>query len=389
MTFSFFNPVRLYFGEGEFERLGEEARAIGRRPLIVTGRQAMRRTGWLDKAIELLREQGLEPEVYDQVPPNPTDGSIEKGAELCRQCDCDLVIGLGGGSAMDAAKAIAVRARHNEHISHFVSSGPWGDKRTPGKATLPIICVTSTAGTSSELTRFAVITVEETKTKAAVVGDAIFARVSIADPRITYSAPPRVTAATGIDVFCHALEAYVSNIAQPVTDPLALEAISKVAQWLPKAVENGEDEQARREMLLANVLAGYALSQVGATIIHGLEHPISALHPQVAHGEGLAALLPAYLRMMAEVVPQRLAKVAQSMGIDATDERAAASQLADAVEELLEAVGLRISLTELGVAEDELSIIVESAWDYMRVAMERTPGNVDEDFSLRLLQMSM
>lgn len=386
--FTFYNPVRLFFGEGQFESLGEHAAALGSRPLIVTGRRAMRQAGWLDRAHELLTRAGLQPLVFDQVPPNPTSSAIEAGAALARRERCDIIIGLGGGSSMDAAKAIAVRATHDEPIVHYVADGPWSDKRTPTSATLPIICVTSTAGTSSELTRFAVVTDEERCKKAAVVGDAIYPRIAIADPRLTYTMPPRVTAATGVDVFCHAFEAYTSRITSPIVQALALRAISLVARWLPEAVADGDDRTARHNMLLANVFAGYALSQAGATAVHALEHPISALHPEVAHGEGLAALLPAYVRTLAEAISDRLAAVAEAMGLEAAP-RDAAEALLRRIEELLDSVNLRVSLAQLGVAEDELETIAAGAEDYMAVAVQRTPLQADHQYLLQLLSLSL
>ncbi len=386
--FTFYNPVRLYFGEGEFDRLGEEASALGRKPLVVTGRRAMRQAGWLQKALDVLSAAGLEPAVFDQVRANPTDAIVEQGAQVARSHGCDLVIGLGGGSSMDAAKAIAVRATHDEPIAHFVSAGPWGEKRVPGPQTLPIICVTSTAGTSSELTRFAVVTVQETPKKAAVVGDAIYARVAIADPRLTYTAPPRVTAATGIDTLCHAVEAYLARVASPITDACAERAIELVGKWLPAAVADGSNADARRGMLLANVFAGYALSQVGGTLVHALEHPISAIYPEVAHGEGLAALLPAYLRRMAAVVPEKTARVAQLLGAvsEAADVAEAAAAAERAVVDLLEAVGLRVTLSDLGVAREALGDIVAGALDYMAVAVEKTPGEWPAEALIELLE---
>ncbi|MBC7287050.1 MAG: iron-containing alcohol dehydrogenase [Armatimonadetes bacterium] len=381
--FSFYNPVRLYFGEGEFGRLGEAVAALGRRALIVTGRRAMREAGWLDQAVELLKAARVDPVVFDRVTANPSDGIVEEGAALAREARCDVVVGLGGGSSMDTAKAVAVRATHDEPIAHFVSAGPWGEKRVPGPQTLPVVCATSTAGTSSELTRFAVVTVEATKKKAAVVGNAIYPRVAIDDPRLTYSAPRSVTAETGIDVLCHAVEAFLSRVAQPVTDACAQRAMALVAEWLPRAVVNGQDPEARRQMLLANVFAGYPLSQIGGTLVHALEHPISALHPEIPHGRGLAVLLPEYLEAMAEVLPEKTAVVAQVLTGEAD---ATAADAAPAVRHLLQRVGLSVRLSDIGVSEQELTAVVEGALDYMAVAIERTPGDWDAGALKRLLQ---
>ncbi len=388
--FTFYSPVRLLFGEGRFDELGRHASALGRHALIVTSRQAMRAAGWLDQACELLTDAGLAVTVFDRVTPNPTDGLVNEGGRVAREAGCDVVVGLGGGSSMDAAKAIAVRATHAEPIAEYVCDGPWGARKDPTWATLAVICVTSTSGTSSELTPFAVVTVEELRTKAAIRHEAIYARVALDDPRLTYSVPPRVTAATGLDVFCHSIEAYLSPECHPLGEAVAARAMTIVARRLARVVADGGDTEARAQLMVANVFAGYALSQVGATVVHALEHPVSALHPEVPHGEGLAALLPAYARLMAERVPERLASVAECFGLSAsgpTDR--VAGTVVGAIEGLLEEVGLRMALRDLQVTAEELPEIAAGAQDYMAGALEKTPGGTDTDFLLRLLQMSL
>ncbi|MGD9519788.1 MAG: iron-containing alcohol dehydrogenase [Armatimonadota bacterium] len=389
-SFTFYSPVRLFFGEGQFDRLGEQAAKLGTHALVVTGRGAMCAAGWLNQALDLLQDAGLRATVYDGVPSNPTDATVERGAQMAREAACDFVLGLGGGSSMDAAKAIAVRATHDEPIAHFVSAGPWGDKRVPTDATLPILCVTSTAGTSSELTPLAVVSVQETRKKAAVAGEAIYARVAIDDPRLTYSAPPRVTAATGIDVLCHATEALAAVTAQPMMDLFAIQAVTLVARWLPRAFQDGLDREARYQLLLANVFAGYPLAQVGATIVHALEHPISALHPEVPHGEGLAALLPAYIRLFGKRVPEKLAKLAPCFGLNAEGSaETVVDAVASALVDLLHSVDLSVTLTDLGITADELPRIAASAQDYMAAALAKTPGDTDTDFLIHMLSMSL
>ncbi|MCD6352277.1 MAG: iron-containing alcohol dehydrogenase, partial [Armatimonadetes bacterium] len=235
-----------------------------------------------------------------------------------------------------------------------------------------------------------VVTLLETKKKAAIRADAIYARVAIDDPRLTYTVPPRVTAATGVDVLCHALEGFLSTQRQAITDVAAPRAIALVLRWLPEAVANGDNAEAREQMLLANVLAGYALSQSGATALHGLEHPVSAHHPEVPHGEGLAAMLPGYLRAMIKFAPERLAELAEALRLP-TDGPAAkvAGRVLSAAEKLLEQVGLQLTLRELGVEDDELGAIVEGAQDYMAGALAKTPGGALADTLMEILEQSL
>jgi len=351
----------------------------------------MRRSGYLDRALALLEANGLDAVVYEGARPNPTDGGIREAAALARDYACDVVIGLGGGSAMDTAKGAAVAATHDRDIDDFLLFGADGKKATPGPQTLPIICVTSTAGTSSQLTPFAVINVEKAQVKTAMAGEAIFPKVAICDPELTYSVPPRVTAATGIDVLCHALEAYFSRGAGPVTDLCCERAVALVAQNLPQAVADGADRTARRAMTEADIFAGYALSNCGGTICHALEHPLSAHYPDLAHGEGLAALLPAYARLFHDRAPERFARLAGLLGarVAGRSPQAGAALLEDALRQLLGAVGLSVTLRDLGVQPESLEAVARDALHYNRGTLDRMPVPVGEAEVRAMLEASL
>lgn len=380
MTFDYHNPVRLMFGVGAFDRLGEAVEPGERHAMLVTGRGAARRLGYLDRALAMLRDRGLDVCVYDEVPPNPSDDVIDAGGELARREGCDLVVGLGGGSAMDAAKAIAVATPHQFPIREFLVPKEDGAKRVPTDATLPIICVTTTAGTSSELTPFAVITAQDCCAKTAIAGPQLFARVGICDPALTYHAPPETTAATGVDVLSHAVEGYISTAANPITDHAAEEAIRLAVQNLPRLADDPGDKQAREGMALGNVFAGITLSNCGATVVHGLEHSVSGHYPDVAHGEGLAALLVAYAASCHQAWPEKFARVSELLG--GPPEAAAA---AATLEAFLERVGLNVKLRRLGVEEDKLERLADDALQFMGGAVEKTPGAPDRDLLMRIL----
>lgn len=381
MIFEFASPTRLVFGEGAFSRLGQEAAAHGKHALIVTSARAMRATGHLDKAQALLAEAGLACSVFDRIPPNPTASIVDEGGACARSVEADLVIGLGGGSSMDAAKAIAVCARHEAPCRRFVEADAQGNKAEVTAATLPVLCVTSTAGTASELTPFAVITVPDTGDKVAIRSPHIQPLVSLDDPELTYSVPSNITAATGVDVLCHAVEACVNSAAQPLTDLLALEAVRLVGLYLPRAVAEGTDQEARRQMLLANCYAGYGLANCGATIMHGLEHPVSGHYPHVAHGAGLAACLVPWARKMATAAPMKLARVAEALGEEATPDAAER-----ALQNLLETVGMDFRLRELGVVEEDLEHLAADTCRYMAMAVSKTPGDLTCGDVLELLE---
>ena len=381
---TFYNPVHLILGEGAFSELGTHTARYGSHALIVTGREAMQRTGRLAQAQELLAAAGVQATVFTGVRPNPTDLGIREAAALCRERGCDVVIGLGGGSPMDTAKGAAVAATHDRDIDDFLLFGPDGKKATPGPQTLPLVCVTTTAGTSSQLTPYAIINAEVARVKTSMAGDAIFPRVAICDPELACSAPPRVTAATGIDVLCHSIEAAYSRGASPVTDLCVEKAVALVAEFLPRAVADGSDREARRAQTEADIFAGYGLSNCGGTIIHALEHPLSAHYPDLTHGEGLAALLPAYARLFSPQAPERFARLAALLGAEPV-----AEQFEPALRQLLGEVGLCLTLRDLGVQADRLDEIVADTLHYNRGTLDRMPVPVGEAEVRTMLEESM
>lgn len=378
MVFEFTSPTRLVFGQGTFRRLGEEAALLGRRALLVTGTRSLAQTGHLDRAMELLSASGIESIVYGGVPPNPTVNTVDDGAALARRERCDLVVAIGGGSVMDAGKAMAVVATHDTTARQLLVAEGGRDKAVPTAATLPVLCVTSTAGTSSELTPFAVITVSDSHEKMALRSPHIQPRVSICDPELTYSVPPNVTAATGVDVLCHAMEAFVSTAAQPLTDLLALEAIRLVGRNLPRAVKAGQDRQAREQMLLANVYAGYALANCGATVMHAMEHPVSGHYPHIAHGAGLAALILPWVRRVGPRLPEKMTTLAAALGGSEAGliHVSAAADAEDALADLLRSIGMDLRLRDLGVADDMLTQMATDTLRYMSLAVAKTPGGL-------------
>jgi alcohol dehydrogenase len=386
MNFEFSSATRLVFGEGTFGRLGELVPPFGKKALLVTGARALTASGHLARAQEMLEAAGVAAVAYNRIPPNPTVEVVDEGAEVARREQCDVVIGLGGGSTMDSAKAIAVGAFSGLSARTYLTLGPDGTA-PPASGALPVICVTSTAGTSSELTPFAVVTLSDCKEKKAIRSPFIQPRVSIADPELTYSAPPHVTAATGIDVLCHALEAFLNGRAQPITDLTCAEAIRLVGEYLPRAMDDGSDREARRHMMLANCLAGYGLANCGATVMHAMEHPVSGHYPHVAHGAGLAAFIKPWAARMATVMPEKLARVGQLLGASPSLAGHDAVQAGvAALGDLLAVVGLDLTLRELGVEGDLLEQMAADAMRYMGGAVANTPGDLNAGDLLELYE---
>jgi alcohol dehydrogenase len=386
-TFEFFNPVHLVFGQGTFDQIGERAGEFGSHAMLVTGRSSARKSGLLDRAVESLEAAGVEVTLFEKIMPNPTDEVVLEGAEVARQEGVDIVVAVGGGSPMDAAKAIAVAATHDEPLWEFLRPE---DRRQATGATLPIICATTTSGTSSELTPFAVITATEQKMKVGIGSDNQYPKVAIVDPEATRTCPERVTANTGADVLAHSMEGYFSTEANAVTDLFAEKAIALVGRWLPKAVEDCDDIQAREMMSLANVYAGYVLSNCGASVMHALEHPMSAHHPEIAHGAGLAVLFESYAHHYWDRDPLKFGKIAYLLGrgVAGAPPEQSAQYAADALLRLLSSIGLNIGLKDLGIEHDEIPTLVDDALHYMGGAVRKTPAELTRDDLICLMEDS-
>ena len=385
--FSFHDPVRLVFGAGSIGTLGEHASQWGAHALLVTGRGFARRCGLLDRACSLLADRGLQVTVFDRIRPNPDDGTVNEGAELARSAGCDVVVAVGGGSAMDSAKGMAVAATHDAPIADFLKVG---DRRQPTDATLPIVCATTTFGTSSELTRFAVITVEDRVQKAAIANDNVYPKVAIVDPGLAVGCPAGITASTGMDVLAHAVEGYFSTAASPVTDLCAERAMELVASALPVAMADLDALGPREQLALADVFAGFELSNCGTGVLHSLEHPISAHYPDVAHGAGLAVMMVTWAETLWDRDPYKFGRIACLLGADVADmsEEDAARRAAPALADLLETVGLDIGLGDLGIEREKLPTIADDAMHYMAAGLAKTPGGLDRDQLIELLEAS-
>ena len=291
-------PTEAVFGPGSFGALGDRSRTLGKRPLIVTGKNSARKTGILDRALLQLEHAA----VFDAVEENPGAATCERGADLCRQIGCDHVIAIGGGSPMDVAKAVAGLA---------VNQGKCADHFGPGglaEGALPIIAVPTTAGTGSEVTPYAVIVDTESRTKKTLSAKALFPRVALADPELTRTMPRGVTVNTGLDVLSQAMEGIVSRKSTPVGDALALDACRRVREFLPRAAANGDDLEARSEMLYASMLSGCVIAQSGTTLVHGMGYYYT-LECGVPHGLANGLLLSPLFRFNATVAPEKVSDI--------------------------------------------------------------------------------
>ncbi len=366
--------INLILGRGAIRQLASVVKGFGEHALVVTGRASMKKLGILDRVLEDLRKVGVRVTHHGGVSPNPSVEIVDKGAAVAAEAGCDVVVGLGGGSAIDTAKAIAVMLAH-PRASSIWDFSPTNQDPTPIESAFPIIAVPSTSGTGSHQTPYYVITNTGTGEKPGNGHRSIFPRLAIVDLDIVSSMPPQLTAETGFDVMAHALEGLVSANANDISDIHALTAIELVWTYLPRAYKNGDDEEARERMAIADSLAGWVLSVADTTLPHAISHPISGFYPGVSHGMSLAILTPAAMRFTIDRASQetlrRLGRAAERMG--AGMGTGSAAHCLEQIQELLERIGLTKRLGDFGVEEGRINEVAESCLSAMSEDLDRSP----------------
>ena len=359
-TTIFQTPIKLVFGEGTVEKVGEEAALLGKRALVVIGGSSAKKTGLLDKVLADLKAHGVEATVFEGITPNPRSSTIDEGARVAAKHKVDLIIGLGGGSVMDASKALKLAYSGGRPVFEYYT-GAADPKAITSKAALLLVC--TMAATGSEFNNWAVVTDWETHEKRAIGVPAFYPATSIVDPALTLSMPVGQVAKGGVDIFLHVMENYITHQGgAPMSDAIR-EAIMKVAvDWLPKSVKNPSDLEARINLSWASTLACSQAITLGGGVgyrpIHLIEHPLSGYF-DISHGDGLSALLPAWLRQSMAVRGDRIAKLGKNVfGVD--------KDVAGAVEAWLASVDMKITLKQLGVTEDKFDAMARTAIDTSR-----------------------
>ncbi len=302
-------PGASYVGPGAVEALGPAAADLGRRALLITGRRALREAGITDRLTDLLAEAGVESVLFEEVPPEPELATVDDARSRLRAERCDLVVAVGGGSAMDAGKLTAALAQESAPTGEFHAGG---EITRPG---LPHIAVATTSGTGAEVTRNGVITDPDSGLKKSIRGDGVMPTVSITDAELTLSCPPEVTAASGMDALVQAIESFFSVHTVRTTRALSLAAVRSVAPKLPVAFEDGRDHEARAALAEGSYMAGLALGSARLGAVHGLAHPVG-LCTGLPHGVVCAALLPPVLERNLQVAPERYEELREAMGGD-------------------------------------------------------------------------
>jgi len=358
--FNYFQPTEIRFGEGRLEELGEAVSRYGKNCLLVTVPEIPEFSELFGRAKKILKDKGINVFHFDGVIPNPTVEVVAKGASLAKDNQVEVVVGLGGGSSMDTAKAIAVEATHPGSCWDYIFSS----ESQPTENTLPIIAVPTTSGTGSHVTQVAVVTNPQEKYKSALFNNNLYPRISIVDPELVVTLPPHFTATTGFDVFAHAFESYINPNGSPYTDMTALEAIRIVARYLPQAVKEGKNIEARTWMAWADTLGGLSIANAGVTLPHGIGMAIGGHFPHVAHGEALAAIYPAIMRFTYKASPQKFAAVARLFdpSLEGISDELAAGKACEIIDDFLEKIDLKIGLKDLKIPEESLQELAEASF---------------------------
>lgn len=356
MSSTFFIPPVNIMGIDCLEQAMVAIAGYGLRKALIVTDQGLAKAGVAARIGRMLALQDIDSVVFDGAKPNPSIANVEAGLALLQRERCDCVVSLGGGSPHDCAKGIALCATNGGHISDYE-----GVDRS-SKPQLPLIAINTTAGTASEMTRFCIITDEQRHVKMAIVDRNVTPILSVNDPALMVAMPKGLTAATGMDALTHAIEAYVSTAATPITDACALKAISLISQNLRQAVDDGSDLVARENMAYAQFLAGMAFNNASLGYVHAMAHQLGGYY-DLPHGVCNAVLLPHVQRFNATVCAARLRDVAKAMDVKvcALDEAQGAGAAISAIEHLAAAVGIPAGLAELGAKFEDVGILAHNA----------------------------
>lgn len=355
-VFGYFMPPVNLMGFGSAKQVSEQMKLLGKEKALIVTDKPLNKIGIPDKIKKYIEKVGLKAIIWDETDPNPTDTNVNDGLNYFRSNKCDIIISVGGGSPHDCAKGIRLVADNGGNIRDFEGV----DKST--KSLTPLISINTTSGTASEITRFCIITDTDRHIKMAIVDWRCTPNVSINDPELTAAMPASLTAATGMDALTHAIEAYVSTIATPVTDSAALKAIELINDWLPTAVEDGSNMEAREQMTYAQLLAGMAFNNASLGYVHAMAHQLGGLY-NLPHGVCNAILLPHVCEFNLSSKIYHFEDIAIALDVDFDDlsSEEMAQKSIEAIKRLSKEVKIPANLKILGVKEEDLETMAKNA----------------------------
>jgi alcohol dehydrogenase len=382
-TFSFTGARKIVFGCGSFSGLVGQIRDLrARKPLIAMDGN-LAKLGMRDKIMEMFDREGMKAVLYDRVLPEHPLEQADEGAKMALKGKCDIVIGIGGGSAMDVAKAIAVIAAHNAEAKDFL-----GLNKVP-RPGLPTIMVPTTAGTGSEVTFTAVFVRHDLRKKEGMNSGYMYPDLALLDPELTLSLPPQPTAASGMDALCHAIESYTSVIASPASEMFSLEAIRLISENLRTCVHNGKDLEAREAQMLGSLYAGIGLANAGVGAAHSLSYPLGGKYG-ISHGVANTLMLPRIMEFNLPGALEKFAVVAETMGenTEGLSDRDAAMLAVEAVDVLIEDCDIATSLEELGIPEEDFLEMAKVAMTVAR-PLENNPRKVTLEDAIAIYRTAL
>ncbi len=364
MNFNMYVPTRILFGAGELNNLHAQKMPGKKALIVISSGKSARSNGYLARVEDQLKMAGIETAVFDRVEANPLRSTVMSGGAFAKENGCDFIVALGGGSSIDAAKAIAVMAANDGDYWDYVFGGT-GKGKTMEHKPLPVIAITTTAGTGSETDPWAVVTHETNQEKIGLGNDDMFPVLAVVDPELMLSVPPKFTAYQGFDALFHSVEGYVSKGVSLMSDMFAITAIENISRNLARAVKDGRDIDAREKVAFGNTLSGLVESVGLLTSEHSLEHAMSAYHQQLPHGAGLIMISKAYFTLLIDrhICDGRFVQMAKAMGMDdAKDPEDFIKMLA----KLQEDCGVAdLKMSDYGIEPKEFEIMARNARNTM------------------------
>jgi len=371
---TFSTPAEVMFGAGALAQLPAKIAQFGARRILLITDKGMRKAGTPDKTAEQLRSTGLTVNIFDDIAGEPSLETLEVCRDFVRKGGYELIVALGGGSAMDTAKGAACLAFNEGAAGGFV-----GTNLIP-KPGLPVIALPTTAGTAAEVTPNAIFADNVNRVKSGIVSPYLLPKVALVDPELTHSVPPAITAATGMDALVHAIESYISPKASPFTQPYALKAIQLIQDNLRRVVANGKDIAAREAMAWGSLIAGLSFANAGVGGVHALAYPLGGEY-HVAHGVSNALLLTPVMRFSASAKPALFADIARALGVPDQGQGDAkmAEQAVEAMGRLSQDVGIPQRMRDVGVPESAIEPMAVAASKIERLlANNARPMTLDD-----------
>lgn len=388
MGFELHMPTHIVFGVDALDTLSKRSLPGKKAMIVTTGGQSVFRNGAYDKTVAQLQAAGVESALFNRVEANPLKSTVMAGAAFAKQEGCDFILALGGGSVMDAAKAMAFMATNPGDLWDYIAGGS-GKGMPMQQKPLPLVCITTTAGTGSEADQWGVISHDERNEKIGFGGwDELFPTLSIVDPALMTTVPPAFTAYQGFDALFHSTECYISNQHSLLSDMYALTAIENVAKYLPRAVKDGKDIEAREHVAFANTLSGIVMTVCSTTAEHSIEHAMSAFHHDLPHGAGLIMISKAFYTYFVErhACDDRFVRMAKAMGMP---EASRPEDFITALVNLQKACGVDgLKMSDYGFTQEEFGAIADNARETMGGLFLANPCELPKEGCVEILEKS-